>query len=58
MRIKCPNCNNSMTIALVWVDTSDYSTTHIKEYECKCGCVFEVKFIAEEPTILHKPIDK
>ena len=58
MRIKCPNCNSSMKIVLTWEDRAVYSTTHTKEYECKCGCVFEVDFIAEEPTILHKPIDK
>lgn len=52
MRIKCPNCNNSMTIVLVWADTDGYSITHTKEYECKCGCSFEVNFIAEEPKII------
>lgn len=58
MRIKCPNCQNSMSITLIWEDTDSYSTTHTKEYECKCGCVFEVNFIAEKPKILGKPIDK
>ena len=58
MRIKCPNCQNTMTITLLWEDTDGYSTTHTREYECKCGCVFEVNFIAEEPKILEKPIDK
>jgi hypothetical protein len=32
--------------------------THTREYECKCGCVFEVNFIAENPKILDFPIDK
>ena len=51
MRIKCPNCQ-SMAITLLWEDTDSYSTTHTREYECKCGCVFEVNFIAEKPKIL------
>lgn len=54
MRIKCPNCQNGMTITLLWEDTNSYSTTHTREYECKCGCEFEVNFIAEEPKILRK----
>ena len=58
MRIKCPNCKNSMTIVLTWEDTDSYSSIHTKEYECKCGCAFEVNFVAEEPKILEKPIDK
>ena len=58
MRIKCPNCNNSTTIELVWEDTDSYSTTRTREYECKCGCAFEVNFIAEKPKILNKPVDK
>jgi hypothetical protein len=47
-----------MSITLLWEDTSSYSTIHTKEYGCRCGCVFEVNFIAEKPTILEKPIDK
>ena len=58
MRIKCPNCQKSTTITLTWEDTDGYSTTHTQEYECKCGCVFEVNFIAESPKILQNPIDK
>lgn len=57
MRIKCPNCQ-SMAITLVWEDTSNYSTIHTREYVCKCGCVFEVEFVAKTSTILDKPIDK
>ena len=48
MRIKCPNCNNSTAIELVWEDTDGCSTTHTKEYECKCGCVFEVNFLLQK----------
>lgn len=58
MRIKCPNCQSAITITLLWEDTDSYSTTHVREYECKCGCVFEVNFIAEKSKILEKPIDK
>lgn len=58
MRIKCPLCQNALTITLVWEDTEGYSTTHTREYKCKCGCVFEVNFVAEKPKILEFPIDK
>jgi hypothetical protein len=47
-----------MSITLLWEDRYDYSTTHTREYGCKCGCVFEVNFIAEAPIILEKPLDK
>ena len=52
MKIKCPNCN-SFAVELVWQDTDDYVTAHIYEYECKSGCVFEVKFEATEPKVLE-----
>ena len=58
MRIKCPICQNSSTIDLVWEDTDKYCTTHTQEYKCWCGCAFEVNFIAEKPKILNLPIDK
>lgn len=58
MGIKCPNCKNSRTITLLWEDTDSYSSIHTREYKCKCGCVFEVNFVAENPKILKKPIDK
>lgn len=58
MRIKCPNCQNTTSITLLWEDTDGYSTTHTREYECKCGCVFEVNFVAKETNILENPIDK
>ena len=58
MRIKCPNCQNSMTITLIWEDHSNYSVTHTKEYSCECSCEFEVNFVATSPIILKKPIDK
>ena len=53
MKIKCPNCKDSKTIELVWEDTDKYATIHTREYECGCGCVFEINFIAEEPKILN-----
>ena len=58
MRIKCPNCGSSTQTELVWQDTDNYGTVHTYEYECNCGCAFEVNFIAEKPKILHLPIDK
>lgn len=58
MKIKCPICKSSL-IELVWQDTDNYNTIHTKEYECKCGCAFEVNFVAEKNAkILHLPIDK
>lgn len=58
MRIKCPYCGSTSKIELVWQDTDNYGTTHIKEYECECGCAFEVNFIAQTPRIFQLPIDK
>lgn len=58
MRIKCPNCQGSMTITLTWEDTDSYSSIHTREYECNCGCTFEVNFVAEKPKILGITIDK
>ena len=57
MRIKCPLCQSS-AITMVWEDTDNYSNTHTKEYECKCGCAFEVNFTATNTKFLHIPIDK
>lgn len=48
MKIYCPNCDSNL-ITLTWEDTDSYATVHTKEYEChKCGCTFEVNFIAEK----------
>lgn len=58
MKIKCPFCGSSTQIELVWQDTDNYVTVHTYEYECSCGCAFEVNFIAEKPKILYLPIDK
>ena len=59
MRIKCPICQGTTTVDLWWEDTESFSKIHKREYKCRCGCVFEVKFIAEEnPTILENPLDK
>lgn len=55
MRIKCPNCHKDLTVELIWEDTDVYSHIHTREYKCKCGCVFEVNFVATEPKILSKP---
>ena len=55
MRIKCPNCHNASTVNFVWEDTDVYSNIHTREYKCKCGCVFEINFIATEPKILSNP---
>ena len=57
MKIKCPFCQSS-AIIMVWETKDSHSTTHIKEYECNCGCVFEVNFVATNTKFLHIPIDK
>ena len=58
MRIKCPNCQGSMTYELLWRDTDSCSTIDTREYECECGCLFEVDFVAENPKILQLSLDK
>lgn len=45
--IKCPNCGSSAQINLVWREYSSYGTQEVKEYECGCGCYFEVIFEAK-----------
>ena len=59
MKIYCPNCD-SHSLTLTWEDTDSYATIHTKEYVCeKCGCTFEVNFVAEKNAkILNLPIDK
>lgn len=52
-RIKCPNCGSTAQVELVWADRSSYSTTHTKEYECGCGCHFEVIFEVKTTNILE-----
>jgi hypothetical protein len=58
VKIKCPICQDSIAITLTWEDTDNYSTIQTREYECECGCVFTVNFVAEKPKILQIPIDK
>lgn len=53
-RIKCPNCGSTAQVELVWADRSSYSTTHTKEYECGCGCHFEVIFEVKTIKILKE----
>ena len=54
MRIKCPNCGSTAQVTLVWEDTDVYGTIHTREYECGCGCTFEVNYVATEPKILNE----
>lgn len=46
MRIKCPNCGSTEQVTLMWEESSKYSTEQVREYECTCGCTFEVTFVA------------
>ena len=41
-RATCPKCGSTSQVELVWRDSYSYSTTHIKEYKCGCGCHFEI----------------
>ena len=54
MRIKCPKCGSSSQVELTWEDSDNYSTTYTKEYECGCGCHFEVTFKAVEVEVVPK----
>ena len=54
MRIKCPNCGSTSQVELVWSDNDNYGTAQTKEYECGCGCHFEVTFKAVEVKVLNK----
>ena len=51
-RIKCPNCGSTAQVELVWVDRNRYEAKTTEEYECGCGCHFEVIFRATEINIL------
>lgn len=54
MRVKCPNCGSTAQVELTWEDRSCYSTTHVREYLCGCGCHFEVIYEAKEVNILKE----
>jgi hypothetical protein len=53
-RVKCPNCGSTAQPKLIWEDRDSYSTKKIKEYQCGCGCVFEVIFEAKKINILEQ----
>lgn len=53
-RIKCPNCGSTAQVELTRKDWDDYSATKTNEYECGCGCHFEVIFEAKEVNILKE----
>lgn len=52
--IKCPCCGSTAQVKLIWEDRSSYNTEKIKEFECDCGCVFEVIFTVSQVKILEK----
>ena len=52
--IKCPNCGSTAQIELVWEDRDSYEIKKVKEYECGCGCHFEVIFRATEINVLSE----
>ena len=51
--IRCPNCGSSAQIKVVWSDGENCCSSHYKEYECGCGCVFGVTFEATEPKVIE-----
>lgn len=53
-RIKCPNCGSSTQVEPIWIGRDSYSITHIREYECCCGCHFEVTFEVKTIKILEE----
>ena len=58
MRVKCPMCGSTAQVEFMWEETDKYSTTHTREYECGCGCAFEVDFEAVKTKILCLLLDK
>ena len=58
MRIKCPMCGSTAQIVFTWGKADKCSTIHTREYECGCGCAFEVDFEAVRTKILCLPLDK
>jgi hypothetical protein len=52
--IKCPKCGSAAQIELVWEDHTNYNTKKIKEYVCRCGCLFEATFTLTETKILEE----
>jgi DNA-directed RNA polymerase subunit M/transcription elongation factor TFIIS len=52
-KIKCPNCGSTQ-VTFIWEDRASYDTKKIKEYKCKCGCIFEAIFTLTEINFLDK----
>lgn len=52
MRIKCPSCGSTAQVEMMWEDTDKYDYKFSREYECECGCKFELTFQANNLIIL------
>lgn len=51
--IKCPKCGSTAQIEMVWQDTEVYTTEFFREFECGCGCVFEVTYTVSNTKVLN-----
>lgn len=51
--IRCPNCGSSAQVKVVWSDGENCCSSHYKEYECGCGCIFSVTFEATKPKVIE-----
>lgn len=54
--IKCPNCGSTSQITCMW-HSKDFYHNISAEYECGCGCCFEVVFTPSTPKILDDDED-
>lgn len=52
--IKCPNCGGTAQVELMWHDNYSQTDYHEYEYECSCGCLFEVRFEVAKINIIAK----
>lgn len=51
----CPNCAFDTRVKFLW-ETRDCKTdTYVREYECACGCRFEVEYAPTDVRILNSP---
>ena len=54
MRIRCPNCGSTAQPQLVYLDHGSNKNRKVDEYECGCGCRFEIIFEVKEVNILNE----
>ena len=52
--IKCPNCGSTAQVKCIWEDMELYTSEIYREYECECGCHFEVTLEVSNIKILEE----